>query len=117
MELLRAMYASWGHPESAPEAKSLPMTGVIEPGVAAMFMYATDSNLCSLEHAITMKGAPGHTEMIHAMVDVLIEEAKRHGFKRCFVYVGNEHAVKRAIATGFKLSKEPQRWQLEWDLG
>ncbi len=109
---LVALYASWGASNHAPPQTSLPLVGLIEPGLAAMFLYKTDSDICSLEHAIVHRGAPGHTEAIHAMVDALVEEAKRSGFRKCYVYVGNEHAVKRAIATGFQLDNEPQRWQL-----
>ncbi len=109
---LVALYATWGAASHAPPQTSLPLVGLIEPGVAAMFLYKTDSDICSLEHAIVHKGAPGHTEAIHAMVDALVEEAKRCGFRKCYVYVGNAPAAKRAMATGFTLDNEPQRMQL-----
>jgi len=112
MEQLRSFYASWGHPECTPEAGDLPLTGYIVDGKAAMFMYLTDSNICTFEHAITMRGAPGHTEAIHALVDQLMVEAKKHACTKVYIYVGSEHAKKRAIATGFTLDAEPQRWQL-----
>ena len=112
MPELLAMYTSWGHPEACPKAEELPLVGFIQPGVAAMFMYMTDSSICSFEHAITMRGAPGHTGAIHELMALLLVEAKKHGFKKVFIYVGSEHAKKRALATGFTLDAEPQRWQL-----
>jgi hypothetical protein len=107
------LYESWGFGDKTPRADELPLVGLIEPGVAAMFLYKTDSAICSLEHAITMRGARGHTEAIHAMVDALTATARECGFKRIFIYVGNEQAKSRAIATGFTLSDNPERWQLE----
>lgn len=112
MKQLESFYASWGHPECTPKFDELPLTGRIVDGKAAMFLYATDSTICSFEHAITMRGAPGHTEAIHALVDELTTVARARGFKKIYVYVGNENARARAIATGFTLDNEPQRWQL-----
>ena len=109
---LQAMYASWGHPECTPKPKELPLIGFIVDDTAAMFLYSTDSEICSFENAITVRGSPGHTEAIHALVDRCMEEAKRLGFKKVFIYVGSEVARDRAIATGFTLDAEPQRWQL-----
>jgi hypothetical protein len=106
------MYSSWGHPESCPTDEALPLMGLISQ-TAAMFLYKTDSTLCSLEHAITMRGAEGRREDLHEMVTRLCAEAHRGGFKKCYVYVGSEQAMERAVATGFELSNEPQRWQLE----
>ena len=111
-ERLKAMYASWGHPEACPQPEELPLTGFIVDDTAAMFMYMTDSRLCSFENAITVRGSPGHTEAIHKLVDRCMEEAKRLHFTKVFIYVGNEFALKRALATGFTLDAEPQRWQL-----
>lgn len=112
MEKLREMYASWGHPECTPHREELPLIGFIEDGKAAMFLYSTDSRICSFEHAVTVRGAEGHTEAIHALVERLMVEAKRLHFTKVFIYVGSEHAKKRALATGFTLDAEPQRWQL-----
>jgi hypothetical protein len=106
------LYASWGAAAHAPPQTSLPLTGLIEPGLGAMFLYKTDSDICSLEHAIVQRGHPERAAAVHAMVDALTEEAHRCGFRKIYVYVGNEAAVKRAIATGFQLDNEPQRWQL-----
>ena len=111
-ERLKAMYASWGHPECCPKPKELPLVGFIVDDTAAMFLYSTDSEICTFEHAITMRGSPGHTEAIHALVDRCMEEAKRLCFKKVYIYVGNENALSRALATGFTLDAEPQRWQL-----
>lgn len=111
-EQLTQMYASWGHPECTPRPDELPLQGFIVDGKAAMFLYSTDSAICSFEHAITFRGAEGHTEAIHALVERCMEEAKRLCFKKVFIYVGSEHALKRALATGFTLDAEPQRWQL-----
>lgn len=112
MKQLAEMYASWGHPECCPSFDELPLTGYIVDGKAAMFMYATDSSICSFEHAITMRGAPGHTEAIHQLVEALMVDANARGFKKVFIYVGSEQARTRALATGFTLDAEPQRWQL-----
>jgi len=109
---VQAMYASWGHPEACPKPRELPLIGFVVDDTAAMFLYSTDSEVCSFENAITVRGSPGHTEAIHKLVDRCMEEAKRLGFKKVFIYVGNESALKRAIATGFTLDAEPQRWQL-----
>ena len=114
-DALKALYASWGHPEATPADDQLPLVGCISP-VAAMFLYKTDSTLCSLEHAITLRGAEGRRKDIHEMVDYLVAEAHKSGFKRCFVYCGSDNAMERAIATGFRLSNEPHRWQLEREL-
>lgn len=112
MKQLEQMYASWGHPECCPQFDELPLHGYIVDGKAAMFLYSTDSTICSFEHAITFRGAEGHTDAIHQLVDALMVDAKALGFKKVFIYVGSEHALKRAVATGFTLDAEPQRWQL-----
>lgn len=112
MDELRAMYASWGAPNSCPTPESLPAVGFIEPHLAAMFLINPDTDYAILEHAITHRRAPGHTESIHRLVETLMGVAKVLGKKKVYVNVGNEHAVARAVATGFKLDTEPQRWQL-----
>ncbi len=112
MPQLAEMYASWGHPECCPSFAELPLTGYIVDGQAAMFMYATDSTICTFEHAITFRGAAGHTDAIHRLVDALMVDARARGFTKVYIYVGSEHALKRATATGFTLDAEPQRWQL-----
>ncbi len=112
MAQLESFYASWGHPECCPKVTELPLNGFIVDGKAAMFLYSTDSDICTFEHAITSRGAEGHTEAIHALVERCATEAKRLHFKRIYIYVGNEAAKARALATGFTLDAEPQRWQL-----
>jgi hypothetical protein len=116
MAALLDLYFSWGHPESCPTPEELPSTGYIVPGKAAVFLYSTDSSLATLEHAITMRDAEGHTEAIHAICDALIADAKAAGFTKLYVYCGNQHAVRRALAVGFGLSLNAERWQLEMRL-
>ena len=110
---LLSLYESWGHPECCPTPDALPKCGWTVPGVAACFLYETDSSSCFLDNAIVKRGEPGHTDAISAIVEKLLEEAGRRGFRKVYANTGNHAAANRAVVLGFKPSTEPYRMQLE----
>ncbi len=113
MTILEELYASWGSGKSCPTEDELPEHGVIIPGLAACFLYQTDSNSCFFEHAITHRHDPERGAGIAACVEALMRKAEYLGYKRVYVNVGNEAAIKRAELCGFVKSELPYRCQLQ----
>lgn len=84
-----------------PEA--LPQTGYIVPGVAAGFLYRTDSSVCWLESLIANKDVPKEerTRALDVVVVALTRDAKKLGFKTLLGSTQLEAVVKRAQRLGW----------------
>jgi hypothetical protein len=84
-------------------ADILPRVGFIEPGVAAGWMYQTDSRVGFLEEFVTNPKASGKAR--HAAVDeiglALIAHAKSLGLLRLFVHTAHRSIGRMCIRRGF----------------
>lgn len=93
-------YAARG--QIAPGADTLPRIGLIEPGVAAGWVYLTDSRLALLENYITNPAASA-TERNLALDEItgtLIAEAKAAGRTKIYALTTNESIAVRAMQHG-----------------
>jgi hypothetical protein len=84
-----------------PEA--LPQTGYIVPGVAAGFLYRTDSSVCWVESLVANKEVPKEerTRALDAIVIALCQDAKKLGFKLVLGSTQLDAVVKRAQRLGW----------------
>ncbi|WP_224240619.1 hypothetical protein [Hyalangium gracile] len=84
-----------------PEA--LPQTGYIVPGIAAGFLYRTDSSVAWVESLIAFKEAPKDVRdrALDAIVVALCRDARKLGFKTVLGSTQLEAVVKRAQRLGW----------------
>lgn len=89
-----------------------PRIGLVEPQVAAGFLYATDSCLCMLDGFITNPNASmlKRGRALDKIADVLIELARHHGYKRIVAISSNGGILRLAEKKG--LSYEPGLFQV-----
>ena len=90
-----------GHREM--DADEVPRIGLVEPGVAAGFLYMTDSNLAFLENFVSNPDAPAR-EVSRAMdqiIEGLVEVAVDAGITKCFVFSKKRSTIKKAENAGF----------------
>ena len=82
--------------------------GAMEPGVAACFLYVTDSDLGFLEALVTNPEQPADTRhaAILAAWEMLFTEAKRLGLHRLFAIPVHESALKRCIQFGMRANDD-----------
>jgi hypothetical protein len=81
-----------------------PKTGFIEPGVAAGFLYSTDSNWCIFECFI---GNPNisseeRQKALREIVPVMIEKAKLMGYKQAFGFAVSQTMLQIGMENAFK---------------
>jgi len=101
---------SWYRARNLPEvpAEALSLTGFIEPGVAAGWMYSTDSAIALCESYISNPEAAPVLRH-HAMDEItaaIIEEAKTHGFKWVIAYsTATDLNARGTEKHGFVVSK------------
>lgn len=110
---LLLLYLSWNAASSCPKPSELPEVGLLEPGMAAVFMYQVDADWCIFEHAITNRLEPKHGEVMNELVQGLLHIAKEKGYKKAYVAVANVAAIERAKKCGFVEKSDPYRCQLE----
>lgn len=81
----------------------LPRTGVVVLGLAAGFLYCTDSNLCILDCYVSNPDRPGkeRTEAIDIVTYVLIEKARAMKFGLIKADTKVPSIKERAIKNGF----------------
>lgn len=86
----------------APE--DLPTTGFIVPGVAAGFLYRTDSSVAWIEGLVGSRevSAEARGHALDEIVRALRAEARRSGFKIMLGYTQLQAVVDRALRHGFK---------------
>lgn len=79
-----------------------PKTGFIVDGIAAYFLYSTDSSLCWLENMISNRNVQKERrdQALDLIIQAILEEAERLGFKIAFAMTDNIPVVKRAIEYG-----------------
>lgn len=81
----------------------LPKIGMIEPGVAAGFLYQTDSTIAWLESFVTNPEASSSERNValDRITSALIHEAKKLGFTILMVYSRVPSITDRAREFGF----------------
>ena len=86
----------------APE--SLPKVGFIEPGVAAGWLYGTDSTVGFLEQFVTNPGAPlkARYAAVDAIAAALMAHARRTGITRVVAMTSHRSIGRIALRHGFR---------------
>jgi hypothetical protein len=79
-----------------------PMTGFIIDGVAAYFLYSTDSSVCWLENMVAKRGVDELTRdrALTLLVDAILLEAVAKGFTVAYATTDNIPVAKRAKEHG-----------------
>jgi hypothetical protein len=82
----------------------LPKTGFIAPGVAAGFIYRTDSNWCIFENFISSLETTKESReaALSMIIDYMIIEAKKLGFKHVYGFVTPKSMLRRGLERGFR---------------
>lgn len=88
----------------AVEAGHLPRCGFVVDGVAAGWLYRTDSGLGLIEHFITNPSAPlkARHAAVNQIGEAIIEEAKRLGISRLLTMTPHRSIGRMAIRHGFQ---------------
>lgn len=94
----------------------LPNTGFIVDGVAAYFLYATDSNVCWLENMISDRHVDKfiRARALDLLVEALLKEAKDMGFTVAYATTDRHSIAKRAKENG--ASVKPLQFLIRKDL-
>lgn len=89
---------------AAPPAWSLPMTGLIEPGVAAGFMWRTDSGVALFDGWISNPGAKriAAARVLVAVCRGLVERAQAEGFRSVLTWTRVRGVERAAHRNAFK---------------
>ncbi len=92
-----------GMPE--PPRDMFSSTGWCVPGVAAWWLYLTDSSLAWTEMLTSNPSAPKTTrrEALDAVIDHVIEEARSAGTRLLVCNVDNDHLENLAVRHGYKV--------------
>lgn len=96
---------SWGEKYNAVyDPELLPPCGFIVDGVAAYFLYETLSKVCFLENMIANKDVDDATKdkALTLIVEAIIIEATKRGFKLAYACTNIPKVVERAILNGAK---------------
>ena len=81
-----------------------PKTGFIVDGVAAYFLYSTDSSVCFLENMISNKAADRMDKhlALNLIIDAILKEAADLGFKIAYGTTDIPSVIYRATTWGAK---------------
>jgi hypothetical protein len=95
---INAWYAARGLPEVPSHA--LPEIGFLVPGIAAAFLYRTDSSIAFMDGAVTCPTAPLRERFaaIHGIGEALVEKAHALGIGKLLIFTqrhGMASAMKR----------------------
>ncbi len=90
--------------EEPPPFDTLPVVGLIVSGVAALFMYRTDSSVAILEGLIANPEASlrERSAATTALVEGLVKTAKEEGFRHVIASTKSEGVQRRASRLGFR---------------
>ena len=97
--------SSWYHSRSIPITEDyLPQHGFIIPGVAAGFLYATDSNFCIFESFIANPEADRdhRKEGLRLIVEQMIKKAKNLGYRNAYGFATSQTMIQIGAEQGFK---------------
>jgi hypothetical protein len=84
------------------EPHQFPKTGFIVDGLAAYFLYSTDSSVCFLENLISNKFAsePYRQRAIDLVTYAILAEAQKLGFKVAYATTSIPSVIRRAQSLG-----------------
>ncbi len=101
-DALKIWGAQWGADYSEDQ---FPKTGFIVDGIAAYFLYSTDSSVCWLENLVSNKEADKalRKEAINLLIKAAFNEAKRLGFKVAYAASDLLIAAQHANDHGAKI--------------
>ncbi len=94
---------AWGEQWGADYREhQFPKTGFIVDGVAAYFLYATDSSCCWLENMVCNQYVEQgkRDQALDLIIQAILEEADNQGFKIAYATTDNIPLVKRALEYG-----------------
>ena len=102
---LTSWFKQWNIPESIKE--TLPETGFIVDGIAAIFLYETNSKMCFIECLIRDKEAT--EEVSNKAIDLLIKHVLRYAKEQNYKFIMSntkyDRVVEIAEKHGFKTDK------------
>lgn len=95
---------SWARPGINYDPELFPRTGYIVDNICAYFLYETDSRVAWLENLISNKDSDKEErrKAIGMVIDALIIEAKRKGYKVLYATTSNSNLITRAMLIGAK---------------
>ena len=96
--------------------EQFPNTGFIIDGVAAYFLYSTDSTVCWLENMVSRKGLEKavRSRACDLLIDAAFNEAIAQGFSVAYATTDLISMAKRARAFGAQI--KPQQFLITKDL-
>lgn len=99
---LESMFQTWGM--SAPNPDFLPKTGFIKKGLAAGFMYLTDSKIAIIDNFVCNKDSDKmeRKECLNTITEMLVNEAMSLGIKLLKCDSNNSEIKNMAIGWGGK---------------
>jgi hypothetical protein len=85
------------------ELSNLPKFGLVEPGVAAGFLYQTDSDFAILEGFVSNPGSDRkvRNEALDILTDALCKKALELGFRKVLAITTNSRIASRALKHNF----------------
>lgn len=98
-EQVREWGRGWG---SEYREDQFPGTGFIVDGVAAYFLYQTDSSVCWLENLITVRGVDASVKdrALNLLIEAILDEAKALGYTIAYATTDINTVAKRAREGG-----------------
>lgn len=98
---------AWGAEYGAKySAEQFPETGFIVDGVAAYFLYKTDSACCWLENMVAKRGVEYNIreKALELIIDAILAEARALGFKVAYASTERFNVAIRAKQCGAKVT-------------
>lgn len=98
-----AQIAQWGKSHETEYTESqFPKTGFIVDGLAAYFLYTTDSSICFLENLVSNNDAnfTDRRDAIKLVIDAALTEAKEKGFQVAYATTDIPTVIARATKYG-----------------
>jgi hypothetical protein len=98
------------HHKNGIEARDLPALGFIEPGIAAGFLYQTDSSFGIMENFVANPEAQGRAVFfaINEIIQALCDAAQEHGIEKIFAFTQHRSMFRRVLDHGF--ASTPNRY-------
>lgn len=84
------------------DEEQFPSVGFIVDGLAAYFLYQTDSKVCFLENLIANKSADkiSREKAIELVINEILKEAEIRGYKVAYATTGLSAVIVRAMTHG-----------------
>lgn len=95
-----------GHQWTPPTQGMLPATGAIVEGYCVGFLYKTDSEFAMFEFIVSNPNTSKEerSKALDLLIDTLVVEANKQGFKYIFTTSNHERLIERLVAHDFIVS-------------